>query len=193
MGTAVIVLGLLVVGIPALSEERFKTFNAGKYPAHQSNADVTVGVRPYCDEKETVAAFRKVKPFKYGVLPVLVVITNNSKHLLGLENLKVRLITLNSRGLEPVPAVDLGYLQPTFSANRLPLRKGPLAKEVIVMRAFKAQVVPPKASVSGFFYYLAGREPDQIPGSVIYLSGIRDLASGQDLFYFEIPLSKCGK
>ena len=203
MRTTVVAVSLLIAANAAAAEKQFRARDAGKYPAHQNQADVTVGVRPYRAEKETREAFGKAKPYKYGVLPILVVITNASDHPLGLENLKVRFITSDREGLEPVSAEDLAYFQPSTKPKELPryiprvpgigrprLKKGPLAKWEITERAFTAPVVPPKSSASGFFYYLTGRDPDPIPGSAIYLSGVRDLTSGQELFYFEIPLDK---
>ena len=203
MRIIVVALSLFVTANAAAAEKQFKLRAAGKYPAHQSQADVTVGVRPYRGQKETREAFGKAKPYKYGVLPVLVVITNASDHPLGLENLKVRFITSDREGLEPVSAEDLAYFQPSTKPKELPryiprlpgigrprLKKGPLAKWEIAERAFTAPVVPPQSSAGGFFYYLTGREPNPIPGSAIYLSGVRDLTSGEELFYFEIPLDK---
>ena len=203
MRTTLVAVSLLLAAGAAAAEKEFKARDARKYPAHQNQADVTVGVRPYRGEKETREAFGKAKPYKFGVLPVLVVITNASDHPLGLENLKVRFITSDREGLEPVSAEDLAYFQPSTKPKELPryiprvpgigrpkLKKGPLAKWEIIERAFTAPVVPPKTSASGFFYYMTGRDPDPIPGSAIYLSGVRDLTSGQELFYFEIPLDK---
>ncbi len=203
MRILVAVLGVFAAAWAAAAEKPFTARAAGKYPAHQNQGDVAVAVWPYRGQKETREAFGKAKPYKYGVLPVLVVITNASDHALGLENLKVRFITSDRQGLEPVSAEDLAYFQPSTKPKELPryiprvpgigrprLKKGPLAKWEITERAFTAPVVPPQSSASGFFYYLTGRAPDPIPGSAIYLSGVRDLVSGQELFYFEISLDK---
>ena len=53
MRTTVVAVSLLVAANAAAAEKQFRARDAGKYPAHQTQADVTVGVRPYRAEKET--------------------------------------------------------------------------------------------------------------------------------------------
>ncbi len=203
MQTALITVISIVFGaVIAWPKESFTTRAADKYPAKQAQADVVVAVKPYRSDKDVKAAFGKAKPYKYGVLPVLAVITNRSDHALGLDGLKVRFITADRDGLEPIPPEELAYLKLDTKPKERPpylpripgvwrggVKKGPLAKPEFEQRAFKAPVVPPKSSVSGFFYYLTGNLPDPVPGSAIYLSGVRDLNTGKELFYFEISLN----
>ena len=195
------VVSVVFLAVIAWPKESFTTRAADKYPAKQAQAGVVVAVKPYRTEKEVKAAFGKAKPYKHGVLPVLVVITNRSDHALGLDGLKVRFITADREGLEPISPEELAYLKldakPKKRPHYLPpipgvwrggVRKGPLAKPEFEQRAFKAPVIPPESSVSGFFYYLTGNLPDPVPGSAIYLSGVKDLNTGRELFYFEISL-----
>ena len=195
------VISVVLVAVVAWPKESFSIRAAGKYPAKQTQADVTVAVKPYRVEKDVKAAFGKAKPYKYGVLPVLVVITNRSDHTLDLGDLKVRFITADRDGLEPISPEDLAYLKlntkPKARPPYLPpipgvwrggVKKGPLAKPEFDLRAFKAPIVPPESTVGGFFYYLTGNLPDPVPGSAIYLSGVKDLYTGRELFYFEISL-----
>jgi hypothetical protein len=192
------VLPLLLASGPAAGDEGFQVKPAHEYASRQEQAQVIVAVKPYRGEEEQKAAFGKAQPYKYGFLPVLVVITNNSGHPLGLQNLKVRFIDSRGDGLEPISAEDLGYFnpkghQPKDRPSYIPIpiggpkvKKGPLAKPEIAQREFQAPVVAPSATASGFFYYNAGTGP--LTGSAIYISGIRDMTTGKDLFYFEIPL-----
>ena len=195
------VVSVVFLAVIAWPKQSFTTRAADKYPAKQAQAGVVVAVKPYRTEKEVKAAFGKAKPYKHGVLPVLVVITNRSDHALGLDGLKVRFITADREGLEPISPEELAYLKldakPKKRPHYLPpipgvwrggVRKGPLAKPEFGQRAFKAPVIPPESSVSGFFYYLTGNLPDPVPGSAIYLSGVKDLNTGRELFYFEISL-----
>ena len=191
------------VGIPASAKDVFRVKPAEKYSAKQHQGEVILGVKPYRSEKEMKAAFGKAKPYKFGVLPILVVLYNGSDHALSLAGLKVRFITADREGLEPLTEQDLKYFQPSTKPKERPayippipglgrggLKKGPLAKPEIAQRAFQAPIIPPQSSVSGFFYYMTGREPDPVPGGSVYLSGVRDLTTGQELFYFEIELKK---
>jgi hypothetical protein len=45
-------------------------------------------------------------------------------------------------------------------------------------------MLPPGQSASGFFYFQTGFTRS----SSIYVSGLKDAKSGEELFYFEIPL-----
>jgi hypothetical protein len=47
-------------------------------------------------------------------------------------------------------------------------------------------MLPPGESASGFVYFQTSHRP----GSVLYITGIRDAASRRELFYFEIPLGQ---
>ncbi len=190
----------------AAGERTFRVYPAKDYPARQGEKNVTAAVKPYVDEREVKQAFGKAKPLKYGFVPVLVVITNDSDDAYDLKDLKVRFVTSDREGLDPMSAEDLKYFQPNSQPKDRPryipplpglnkprVKKGPLAKSSITEREFKAPVIAPHSSVSGFFYYGTGTQPDPIPGAAIYLSGIRNLRTGQELFYFEIPLDPYGR
>lgn len=180
----------------------FKIKSADKYPARQKQGDVTVAAKPFQTDSEAKDAFGKAKPLKYGFLPVLVVIDNDSDHSLSLEQLKVRFITSDREGVEPTSGEDLAFYQPSTRPKERPryipsvpglgrpkLKKGPLAKPEITGREFKAPVIAPRSSAGGFFYYETGKNSDPVPGANIYVSGIRNLNTGKELFYFEIPLT----
>jgi hypothetical protein len=190
------------VGLAGAAEDAFRALPAEQYPAQQKQGDVVVAVKPYHEDSDAQEAFGKTKPFKYGVMPVLLIVTNNGGEPLGLENIKVRFLPAgDSRGLEPVPASDLAYHRASTKPKERPpyipqvpglggpkVRKGPLAAEVIGLREFRAPVVGPETSASGFFYYTTGTASDLLHGAAMYISGIRNLSTGQELFYFEIPL-----
>jgi hypothetical protein len=70
--------------------------------------------------------------------------------------------------------------------NPLPKKKNPLNAPQIVERAFAAKMLPPGDSASGFFYFDARPET----GDKLYLNGLRDTPSGQEILYFEFGLGK---
>jgi hypothetical protein len=47
-------------------------------------------------------------------------------------------------------------------------------------------MLPTGESASGFFYF----QTEYKPGSRLYLTGVKDPASGKDYFYFEVPIEK---
>ena len=203
-GFGALLLGLFV-GAAVAADEMFKPQTADRYPAKQSQAGVTVAVRAYHEpEERQKAAFDDADPWKYGVLPVLVVITNEGEAPISLQNLQARFVQGRGEGLEPTTGDDLQYFNPKGAqprekpkyipnipgVSRPKVKKGPLAKPEIVDRQFKAPVVAPGETASGFFYYFVGTDRDPLASSTIYMSGLKNMQTNQDLFYFEIPLAE---
>src|ERR1035441_3700589 len=59
-------------------EPKFTPGAAASYASHQTSEKVTIGVLPYFNDEDTRPVFGKHNPYTYGVLPVLVVIPNES-------------------------------------------------------------------------------------------------------------------
>jgi hypothetical protein len=176
---------------------RFAPGPASSYPSHQTLDQITIAAAPFITDAETGAAFDKLNPNKYGVLPVLVILENGTGKALRL-NLKAEFVTADGKHIDATPAEDvqtLGALKkpPKIGAPPplpIPLpgrnKKGPLNVWEIDGLAFSAKLLPVGERVYGFFYFQTEHEP----GSRIYLTGIKDAASGQDYFYYELPLNK---
>lgn len=193
-------LTLLAAG-SILGEDVFRSKTADKYPAKQRQGDLIVAVKPFVSEKDQRSAFGKVRPYELGVVPLLVVMSNTGKSSFSLEKLQVRLITSDREGLDPIRGEDLATLnpkghQPTRRSipgvpglNRKRVKKGPLDRPEITRNEFRAPILTPKSTASGFLYYLTGTDAT-LAGASAYITGIFDLSTGRDVFYFEIPLSK---
>ena len=196
VGGLVVLVGL---ALPVAGEFRSKT--ADKYPTRQRQGDLIVAVRAFVSEKDQKSAFGKVRPYQYGVTPLLVVMSNTGRNSYSLEDVKIRLIMADRESLEPISAEELATFnprghQPTRRSipgvpglNRTRVKKGPLAREEIALREFRAPIITPQSTASGFLYYFTGTEEDVSRASA-YISGVYDITNGRDLFYFEIPLSK---
>jgi hypothetical protein len=173
---------------------RFAPARAETFASHQTLDKITIAAVPYVTEDQTRIAFDKLNPNKYGVLPVLVVMDNGTGKALRLD-LKAEFITANGKHLDATPADDVIYIDglrkppKIFDPNPIAVvfpkeKKGPLNVWEITGRAFSAKLIPPGDSVFGFFYFQTAHEP----GSHIYLTGVKDAASGKDYFYFEVPI-----
>ena len=171
---------------------RFSPGPAASYPAKQTNDKVTVAVAAYDTEELAHTAFGKLDPNQYGVLPVLVIIQNDTDQALKLDQLQAEYTGVDGRHVEATPGSEIRQLGgaerpsvPTGSPlPRLKKRKNPLDVWEIDGRAFAAKLLPAHESANGFFYFQATYRP----GSKFYLTGIRIASTGQDIFYFEIPL-----
>lgn len=180
-------------------EPHFTPGPASSYPTRQTSEKVTIAAVPYTNEEQVRLAFGKVDPNKYGILPVLVVIQNDTGQALRLDAMRVEYVTADRAHMDATPAKDVPYLrgahEPKMTPSPIPgagsrvkHAKIPLANAGLDVRAFSAKMLPPGDTASGFFYFQTGNRRD----ARAYLSGIKEAASGKELLYFEIPLSQDG-
>lgn len=175
------------------------TFQPGpieSYAHRQSSEHVTIAAQEFETDEQSRAAFGKHNPYKYGVLPVLLVLKNETGKALRLDRLRAVYVMPDNTRIESTPAAELHTLQgarpPKVISSPLPgigargsRSRQPLSQWEIEGRAFSARVLPPGETASGFVYFQSGRKP----GATLYLSGIQEAGTGRDLLYFEIPLS----
>jgi hypothetical protein len=183
------------VGAADKEKPRFAPGPAAGYPSHQSLDKITIAAVPYLTDAETATAFGKLNPNKYGVLPVLVILENETGKALRL-NLRVEFLTADGKHVIALSPDDVQHMNGGAKAPkigggpRLPVplprreKKGPLNVEEIDGRSFAAKLLPAGERAFGFFYFNADHEP----GSRLYLTGIQDAATGKDYFYYELPL-----
>jgi hypothetical protein len=176
----------------AADKEKFSPGAASSYPSKQAQGKVTVAAVPYVNDDEIRTAFGKSNPYKSGVLPILVVIQNDSDQALRLD-LKAEYIDAHDRHIDAISPRDILAAGPApkrppvvNSPIPLPKKKNPLNAWEIPGLAFTARMLPAGESVHGFFYFQSRLEPN----SKFYLTGLSEARSGKELFYFEIPLGE---
>ena len=183
--------GALVADTPK-DAAKFSPGPASSYPTKQTNDHVTVAAVPYDTEELAHTAFGKLNPNQYGVLPVLVIIQNDTDQALKLDHVEVDYTGIDGRRVEATPAEEVktlgGVERPNVPVARpIPLsrkRKNPLDVWEIDGRAFAGKLLPAHEAMNGFFYFQTTHKP----GSKFFLTGIKVASSGQDILYFEIPL-----
>ncbi len=174
--------------------DKFAPGPAASYPAKQTNDRVTVAAAAYNTEELAHQAFGKLDPNQYGVLPVLVIIQNDTDEALKLDHVQVEYTGADGRHLEATPAADV---QTLGGANRPSVRpptsiplprknKTPLNVWEVEGHSFAAKMIPTHESASGFFYFQTSYQS----GAKFYLTGLKQAASGKDILYFEFPLDK---
>lgn len=187
-------LALLQAGFAAggNNPDTFKPGPANSYPNHQTSEKVTIAAVPYDTPDLIRQAFGKAELQRYGVLPVLLVIQNDTGKALRLDSLSVELIGPDRQKIETTPAGDVRYIgggkRPKGRTLPYPIptgkRKNSLDVWEITGRAFAAKMLPPGDSANGFVYFQGVLRPQ----STIYLTGIREASTGRELLYFEIPI-----
>ncbi len=173
-------------------KNKFSPGPASSFASKQTDSGVTVAAVAYDTEALASTAFGKMNPYQHGVLPVLVVIQNDSKQSIKLEHMQVQYIAADREKIEPTSPADVPRLRapkrPNMNGTPLPglggRNKNPLGGAEIEGRAFAAKMLPPGESAYGFFYFQTGHRG----GAKLYLKGMEEAATGKALFYFEIPL-----
>lgn len=191
---------LLVASITAAAgadneKSKFEVKPVSSYPHRQTSEGVTIATDPVETDEQSAEPFGKVNPYRYGILPVLVVIQNDGTEAIKVDHLKF-LYTLPDRTkVEATPAQDVRFLHGVKRPKPLPgpvggikisKNKNPLAEWEIEGRAFSAKMVPPGQSASGFVYF---QVPLTSAAATVTISGLQNAVSGKELFYFEIPMS----
>ena len=191
---------LALSAVALFAAEGFHVDPADTYASKQSQAGVTLAVKPYHTEALAKQAFGKGEPHKYGILPVLVVITNGGEAPIKLDKMHARYVPPGSReGIESITAQDLFFFNPKGHApkqRRIPgvgtmgtkVKKGPLSRQEFSEREFAVPVLLPAETAGGFFYFDVGMDRNPLAGASIYVAGLNNMSTGQELFYFEVPL-----
>jgi hypothetical protein len=174
-------------------EARFEARPAASYAARQTASQVTIGADVYVSDEKAKPVFGKHNPYDYGILPVLVVIQNDSAKTIRLDEIKVEYVAPDQSKVDATPAGEVRYAQGPRRPNvisgptgqtKITKRKNPLDAWAIEGRAFAAKMIPAGQSASGFFYFQTGFQRR----SSLYITGLREADTGKELFYFEIPL-----
>lgn len=170
------------------------------FPAHDhhSNENVTVAVDPYdTPAKEGIFV---VKYREHELLPLLLIITNDSDDPIQLADMKAELVTSAHTKLTPDNEDDIvrRISHPNASGTRYPIpfptkkaKGGVNSKQMdeIQSALFRAKAVEPRSSQIGFLFFDVSDISNPLAGARFYLTGVRN-SSGNDLMYFEVSLDK---
>ena len=140
---------------------KFAPGPASSYPAKQTNGHVTVAAVAYDTEELAHSAFGKLNPNQYGILPILVIIQNDTDQALRLEHLQTEYTTADGHHVEATPADEVQTLggadRPRVpTPSPLPIHrkhKNPLDVWEIDGRSFAAKLLPAHDSVSRVFLF----------------------------------------
>ncbi len=183
----------IAAAFAADKETPFKAAPAASYEHRQTNAQVTIGVDPYLSEEKQKTAFGKLRLTDWGVLPILVVIQNDSGKTIGLDRMRLQFVGPNRQVVDATPAREVKYV---YGPRRpgvitgpkgpvpLKLKKNPLDVWEVEGRAFSAQMLPAGQSAYGFFYFQSSMHGN----ASVLVNGLYEAGSGKELLYFEIPL-----
>ena len=176
----------------------FKPKAAKEYPSHQDVGKLKIAAVKFESDEETRPAFGKVNPNEYGVLPVFLILENNSDQTLLLDRMKVA-FQYSGGEIAPTPPGDLPYLiapkrphtgpkVPLPIPIPLPKKKNPMGGIELQTRAWSAKSLLKGESATGFFYFQARYRKN----AKIYITGIREGLTNKELFYVDVAMDTPG-
>lgn len=186
---------LSVQPVAAADKETFQAKPADQYANKQTTDGVTIAAEAFTTDDQAKTAFGKLNPWRYNILPVLVVIRNDSPNAVRLEKLHFEYELPDRSKVDSMPASDVKYSKgpnrPKVAVGplggvRVGGGKNPLAAPEIGIRAFSAKMLPPGESASGFVYFETDVESE---GASLYITGLENAATNKQLYYFEVPLA----
>lgn len=174
---------------------------AATYPAHDQHKEeaVTVAADPY-DMPDKTQIFT-INYRQEDLLPIFVIITNDSDQPISLSSMKAQLVTVDRSKISPADSDDLyrrlshpTRAEPSSSPLPFPRKKikgavSPKALDEIQSAGFNAKAVEPHSTQAGFLFFDIAGISTPLAGAHFYLTGVRN-EKGDELMYFEIPMEK---
>jgi len=196
---------LLWLAVPALAADHSPppVQPATAFADVETHADekVSIAAEPY-DSKEKATIFR-IDYLSHGVMPVRLIVTNNSDRPISLRDARILFQTAAGDRIQAAEPEDVERLmnQTERHGKKIPL-PGPLPPIKLKPKdsdknveqdfntfEYAALVVEPHTSRAGFLFYDVSDLVHPLQGAKLHLRKLRD-ADGNELFYFEIPFDK---
>lgn len=199
----VFISGALAVPSRAADKKAPPARSASEYPAFDTHPQehVTVAIDP-CTEPRDCDFFR-LPYIRHSLIPVRVIITNNSDAPLALDEARMQFITASK---DKFPAATLDDInRRLFSAEKaagrrvpivpipIPGRRTPIDKKITQDDddfGFKSTTVTAHSTLAGYLFYDV-KDLDEPPlrDAEIYIKMIHT-SGGKELFAFSIPFNK---
>ena len=162
---------------------------------------VAIAAEPY-DTKDKASIFR-VDYLSHGVMPVRLIVTNNSDRAISLDEARILFQTAAGDRIQAAMPEDVERLmnRKEREGKKIPL-PGPLPSIKLKPKGsikeieqdfdafeFSALLVEPHNTCAGFLFYDLSGLDHPLEGAKLHLHKLRN-ADGKELFYFEIPFDK---
>jgi hypothetical protein len=176
---------------------------ATDFAAVEVHADekLAIAAEPY-DTKDKMILFR-VDYISHGVLPVRLIVTNNSDRPISLRDARILFVTSTGDRIQAADPEDVERLmtRKEREGGKIPM-PGPIPSIHLKPKAsnkdieqdfdtfeFQALVVEPHTTRAGFLFYDVSGLAHPLQDALLNLHTIKG-ADGKEFFYFEIPFNK---
>ena len=176
---------------------------ATDFAAFEVHADekLAIAAEPY-DTRDKMALFR-VDYISHGVMPIRLIVTNNSDRPISLRDARILFVTSTGDRIQAADPEDVERLMTRKEREgaKIPM-PGPIPAIKLKPKAsnkdieqdfdtfeFQALVIEPHTTRAGFLFYDVSGLTRPLQDALLNLHTIKD-ADGKELFYFEIPFNK---
>ena len=174
---------------------------AAQYAAFDAhpNEQVTIAAEP-CDDPKLCSFFR-LPYIQHGLLPIRVVITNDSDHALSLEDARMQFISANNDKIPAATEDDLNrrlFTIRSAEGTKIPIIPitihHPVDKKITQDDndfGFRSTVVEPHSTLAGYLFYdIKDLDDPALVHAEMYVKMVHTLDGKQELFAFSIPFDK---
>jgi hypothetical protein len=162
---------------------------------------LSIAAEPY-DTREKTAIFR-VDYLSHSVMPIRLIVTNNGDRPINLREARILFYTAEGEKIQAAEPEDVERLMTRRERESTkipmptplpPIKLKPKASNKEIEEDFdtfeySALVVEPHSTRAGFLFYDVSGLDHPLAGASLRLRKLLD-ASGNELFYFEIPFDK---
>ncbi len=196
---------LAAIAVPAFANDKKAPppKPANQYAAFDTHPDehVTIAAEPCTDSHD--CPFFRLPYIQHSLLPVRVIITNDSDTAVTLEEVRIQFISATK---DVIPAATLEDInRRLFNSHsaaygtkipltNIPIHHAPVDKKIIQDDddfGFKGTTVNPHSTLAGYLFYdIKELDDPALKGAQLYLKMIYTLDRKKQLFAFTIPFDK---
>lgn len=175
---------------------------------HDRHSGMSVSADPYTNPERAKDKFGKANPLAVGILPIEVVMRNETNEPIHIDLSTIQL-ALRPRG-GTLQGIDWLTVQqvasaiahpkgtPAPQARRLPLgiplsekdTKAEKVADTLRPLALDADIVPPTGMIHGFLFFDLGHDFSLLANASLYVPDVVSMESKKPLIFFEVPLGK---
>jgi hypothetical protein len=182
---------------PAKPASQYDTFDA--HPKEQ----VIIAAEP-CDDPADCKFFR-LPYIQHGLIPIRVIITNDSDRALSLDDARIQFISANNDVIPAATDDDLNrrlFTVKSVAGTKIPMpaplpsitRHPNIDKKITQDEndfGFQGTVVNAHSTLAGYLFYdVKSLDDPALKGAQLYVKMVHTLDGKQNLFAFSIPLDK---
>lgn len=181
---------------------KVKVEPANSYSFHQKQGSITIAADPYETKEKIKTAFDLKELEQMGIVPVHIIISNDSEDLIVISGQDINLLDSNNRSFEPLPVDEVVRAivykegpRPSPGPSRLPFPRGSGRRgdafEIetdLTNKSLRDLRVAPTANAGAFVFFRLPNNQMRLSGYKVYIPEIRNLKTRQSLLFFEIDL-----